>query len=66
LGPGAAAAWLSSPLLPLWVSDLIFGLKMGLWQVKSGEEQGGKGKVVVVGGGVTAAVAVASGAVAKK
>jgi hypothetical protein len=41
LGPGAAAAWLSSSLLPLWVTDLIFGLKMGLWQVKAAAGDGG-------------------------
>lgn len=69
LGPGAAAAWISSALLPLWLSDLVFGLKMGLWQVRReevfsrgvGSRGGGGGFGVGAGKGgsgrVTAAVA---------
>jgi 1-acylglycerone phosphate reductase len=46
LGPCATSAWLSGSLLPLWLSDLIFGLKMGLWEMKAGGG-GGDGAAVV-------------------
>jgi 1-acylglycerone phosphate reductase len=61
LGPCSTSAWLSGSLLPLWLSDLIFGLKMGLWEVKAaaaaGEaEGGGKGEGKKAGGKPSAAV----------